>query len=63
MQEKIEMAKRKELLEKHPYKISQGKDGNWRTYLPDKNQVISNGVYGIRTRDLNNANVARSQLR
>ena len=36
VQEKIEMAKRKELLEKHPYKISQGKDGKWRTYLPDQ---------------------------
>lgn len=36
VQEKIEMAKRKELLEKHPYKISQGKDGKWRTYIPDK---------------------------
>ena len=30
------MAKRKELLEKHPYKIGQGKDGKWRTYIPDK---------------------------
>ena len=36
VQEKIEMTKRKELLEKHPYKISQGKDGKWRTYVPDK---------------------------
>ena len=36
VQEKIEMAKRKELLEKHPYKIGQGKDGKWRTYIPDK---------------------------
>ena len=36
VQEKIEMAKREELLEKHPYKISQGKDGKWRTYIPDK---------------------------
>ena len=27
--------KRKELLEKHPYKIWQGKDGKWYTYLPD----------------------------
>lgn len=36
VQEQIDMNKRKELLEKHPYKISQGKDGKWRTYLPDK---------------------------
>lgn len=34
VQGKIEMQKRKELLEKHPYKIWQGKDGFWRTYIP-----------------------------
>ena len=33
---KIEMKNRQELLEQHPYAISQGKDGKWRTYLPDK---------------------------
>ena len=31
----IEVMKRKELLEKHPYKIWEGKDGKWYTYLPD----------------------------
>lgn len=36
VQEQIEMSKRKDLLSKHPYKITQGKDGKWRTYLPDK---------------------------
>ena len=36
VQEKIEMEKRKELLERHPYKIWEGKDGNWYTYLPDE---------------------------
>ena len=36
VQEKIEMQKRKELLEKHTYKIWKGKDGKWRTYLPDE---------------------------
>lgn len=36
VQEKIEMQKRKEVLEKHPYKIWEGKDGKWYTYLPDK---------------------------
>lgn len=36
VQEKIEMQKRKELLEKHPYKIWQGNDGKWRTYLPEE---------------------------
>ena len=35
VQDKIEMMKREELLLKHPYKIYQGKDGNWYTYLPD----------------------------
>lgn len=34
--EKIEMAKREEYLEKHPYKIWKGKDGLWNTYLPDE---------------------------
>ena len=36
VQEKIEVEKRKELLKEHPYKISQGKDNKWRTYLPDE---------------------------
>ena len=35
VQEQIEMNKRKELLEKHPYAIWEGKDGKWYTYLPD----------------------------
>ena len=36
IQDKYEMNKRKELLEKHQWAISQGKDGYWRTYLPDE---------------------------
>lgn len=36
VQEQIEMDKRRQLLEKHPYKIGEGKDGKWRTYLPDQ---------------------------
>lgn len=36
VQNSIEAMKRKELLEKHPYKIWQGKDGKWYTYLPDE---------------------------
>lgn len=36
VQEQIEMKKREEILNKHPYKIWQGKDGKWRTYLPDE---------------------------
>ena len=36
VQEQIDMSKRKELLERHPYKIYQGKDGKWYTYLPCK---------------------------
>lgn len=38
VQEKIEMQKRKEILDKHPYAIWQGKDGKWRTYIPDENR-------------------------
>lgn len=30
------MEKRKEYLSKHKWAISKGKDGYWRTYLPDK---------------------------
>ena len=33
VQEQIEMNKREELLKKHPYKIWEGKDGKWYTYL------------------------------
>lgn len=36
VQEQIEMKKRNEFLEKHSYKIWEGKDGKWRTYLPDE---------------------------
>ena len=38
VQEKIEMQKRKEILDKHPYTIWQGKDDKWRTYIPDENK-------------------------
>lgn len=37
VQEQVEMNKRKELLQKHPYKIWEGKDGKWRTYLSEEN--------------------------
>lgn len=36
VREKIEMQKKEKILKRHPYKIWQGKDGNWRTYLPDE---------------------------
>lgn len=36
VQEQIEMKKREEILSKHPYKIWQGNDGKWRTYIPDE---------------------------
>lgn len=36
VQEKIEMQKREESLKRHPYKIYQGKDKKWYTYLPDE---------------------------
>lgn len=36
VQERIEMHKRKEILDKHPYDIWEGKNGKWYTYLPDK---------------------------
>lgn len=36
LREKMEMKRREEILSSHPYKIWQGTDGKWRTYLPDK---------------------------
>ena len=39
VQEQIEMTKRNEILKKHPYKISCGKDGLWRTYIPDESKT------------------------
>lgn len=33
VQEQIDMKKRREYLDKHPYKIWVGKDGKWRTYI------------------------------
>lgn len=34
IQEQVDEMKKDDYLKKHPYKISQGKDGKWRTYLP-----------------------------
>lgn len=34
----IEMTKRQELLNNHPYKIWCGSNGKWYTYLPDDNK-------------------------
>ncbi|WP_455648906.1 tyrosine-type recombinase/integrase [Enterocloster citroniae] len=36
VQEEVEMNQRREYLAKHPFTIWEGKDGKWRTYLPDK---------------------------
>jgi integrase len=36
IEDKIEMKKRQEILKKHIYKIYEGKDGKWYTYLPDE---------------------------
>lgn len=35
VQEQIEMKKRDNLLREHPFKIWQGSDGYWNTYIPD----------------------------
>ena len=37
MQEQIALSKRKELLEKHPFRIWEGRNGSWYTYLPGEN--------------------------
>lgn len=36
VQEQMEMQKRNDLLEKHPYEIWRGKNDNWYTYLLDE---------------------------
>lgn len=41
VQEKIEMAKREEILKQHQYKIWQGKDGYWHSYLHDETKSKS----------------------
>lgn len=38
VQARLEMKNRAEIIEMHPYAITQGKDGNWRTYLVDYSQ-------------------------
>ena len=38
VQRKLEMKERTEIIEEHQYKITQGKDGKWRTYLPDSSR-------------------------
>jgi len=38
VQEKVEMNKRKELLERHPYKVWEGNNKKWYTYLPDEDK-------------------------
>ena len=45
VQEKIEMKKREEILEKHPYKIWKGKDGAWRTYI-----ILDDGKRALKKR-------------
>lgn len=35
LQKQIEMSKRKELIDQHPFDIWQAKNGKWYTYLPD----------------------------
>ena len=36
MQQQYELTMRNKYLNMHPWSISQGKDGFWRTYLPDE---------------------------
>lgn len=50
-QEMLDMKKRKELLEKHPYSIWQGKDGKWYTYLPDETKARKKALVKRLTRE------------
>lgn len=68
VQNSIEAMKKKELLEKHPYKIWEGKDGKWRTYLQEKNgerrmikrnslEAIENTIIDYIKKDIENPTV------
>ena len=35
VEDNMRKARKEKILKEHPYKIYQGKDGRWRTYLPD----------------------------
>ena len=36
VEDNMRKARKEKILKEHPYKIYQGKDGRWRTYLPDE---------------------------
>lgn len=38
VQEQMHMREKTKILKQHPYKIWEGKDGKWYTYLPDENK-------------------------
>ena len=38
VEEKMKKARKESILKEHPYKIYQGKDGRWRTHLPDESK-------------------------
>ena len=48
----IEMKKRQELINNHPYKIWEGSNGKWYTYLPDemKGRILKKKEYKKRYR-------------
>ncbi len=38
VQEQMRMKEKEKILQQHPYKIWEGKDGKWYTYLSDENK-------------------------
>ena len=45
VRDKMVDTERKQLLSKHPYAISQGKDGRWGTWVADKTKkVVEKGL-------------------
>ena len=50
VREQIEMNKRKELIEKHPYSIWEGKNGYWYTYIFDPDKKNSRRLIKYKTR-------------
>ena len=39
VEDNMRKARKEKILKEHPYKIYQGKDGRWRTYLPDDSKA------------------------
>ena len=51
VQDMVEMRKKKELLDKHPYAIWEGTDEKWRSYIPDGSKACGRRMVKRSTRE------------